>query len=59
MSASYEMREDTSMPFKEGRQLLIHSTFQPSGVWIRWPGGEERRYDLEEGGFEFRIVNGE
>ena len=59
MSGSYEMREDTSMPFKEGRQLLIHSTFQPSGVWIRWPGGEERRYDLEEGGFEFRIVNGE
>ncbi|XOV73641.1 MAG: FG-GAP repeat domain-containing protein [Verrucomicrobiota bacterium] len=59
MSACHEMREDTSMPFKQGRQLLIHSTHQPSGVLIRWPGGEERRYDLAPGALEFKIVNGE
>ncbi len=59
MSANYEMREDTSMPFKQGRQISVHSPFEPSGVWIRWPGGEERRYELEANAVEFKIANSE
>lgn len=59
MSSCYEMRDDTSMPYKQGRQMLIHAPFQPIGVWIRWPGGEERRYEQAAGTYEIEIFNGE
>lgn len=47
MSSIYEIREETSMPFKQGRQISIHSPFQVKGVWVRWPGGETQRHDLD------------